>query len=201
MELFYGKAGLLGLPFRQIPTDHAFHAMGVPQLGPGKADRFESHAAMSGGWGDEPRRGCLCLPHPALRNVTATGPWGHAGAFSDLGAFLRHHADPAVGMTGYEPQATLPAFEPAENDWALMDRPEDRDAIGRRGRRGCRCCRARKTSRRSSHFWKRCAMTGQLPGGWACHYRCPAGCRWTSKGRRDPRRLTKAQPGPVAIHP
>ena len=45
---------------------------------------------------------------PSLRNVTRTGPWGHAGAYADLAAFLRQHADPARGLADYAPQAILP---------------------------------------------------------------------------------------------
>ena len=43
MRLFYGEAGCSGCHSGPFLTDHAFHAMGEPQLGPGKGARFESH--------------------------------------------------------------------------------------------------------------------------------------------------------------
>lgn len=99
-------------------TDHGFHAMGAPQIGPGKAARFESHARDEGRMrvtGDPADR--FAFRTPSLRNVTATGPWGHAGAHDDLGAFVRHHA----GGTGWSPgEVALPAFEGADDfrGWA-----------------------------------------------------------------------------------
>jgi cytochrome c peroxidase len=65
---------------------------------------------------------------PSLRNVTLTGPWGHAGAFSDLRAFLRHHLDPVTGLDAYAPQAVLPDL-PETRDWAVMDEVGERADI------------------------------------------------------------------------
>jgi cytochrome c peroxidase len=130
MDLFYGPAGCAECHSGKFQTDQGFHAMGEPQLGPGKAERFESHSRDVG------RMRVTNNPEdaykfrtPSLRNVTETGPWGHSGAFSDLRAFLTHHADPSVGMAGYEPQATLPAFEPKKDDWAILKSGFETDAI------------------------------------------------------------------------
>ncbi|PRY93286.1 cytochrome c peroxidase [Hasllibacter halocynthiae] len=89
-------------------TDHAFHAMGAPQIGPGKAARFERHRRDDGRMrvtGDPSDR--FAFRTPSLRNVTRTGPWGHTGAHGDLGAFLRHHS----GASGWTPgEAVLVPF-------------------------------------------------------------------------------------------
>jgi len=43
MELFYGKANCSSCHAGALFTDHQFHATGQPQVGPGKAARFQSH--------------------------------------------------------------------------------------------------------------------------------------------------------------
>ncbi|MEO0683178.1 MAG: cytochrome-c peroxidase, partial [Pseudomonadota bacterium] len=63
---------------------------------------------------------------PSLRNVTRTGPWGHAGAHDDLRAFL---ADHAAGAGWAEAQvaatlASLPALPGAEDRRAFDDPAE-----------------------------------------------------------------------------
>jgi aldehyde dehydrogenase (NAD+) len=42
MELFYGEAGCASCHAGKFLTDHSFHAMGQPQVGPGKGARFET---------------------------------------------------------------------------------------------------------------------------------------------------------------
>lgn len=127
MALFYGEAGCAKCHSGKFQTDHAFHAMGEPQLGPGKAERFERHSRDLGRMRVTNRaEDAYAFRTPSLRNVTATGPWGHAGAWSDLAAFLRHHADPSGGLSGYDRKlAVLPPVEFAKPDWAILDSPEE----------------------------------------------------------------------------
>ncbi len=128
--LFYGEAGCAACHAGPFLTDHKFHAMGQPQLGPGKAERFESHQRDIGRMrvtGDPDD--AYAFRTPSLRNVVHTGPWGHAGAFSELRAFLVHHIDPLGGLDRYVPQATLPKFDPARPDWTIMETPAERVAI------------------------------------------------------------------------
>lgn len=131
MDFFYGDAGCADCHSGKFQTDQSFHAMGEPQLGPGKAERFESHSRDVGRMRVTNREeDAYAFRTPSLRNVTATGPWGHAGAFSDLAAFLAHHADPSHGMEGYSPEnATLPEFTGNKDDWAILNAPEERAAI------------------------------------------------------------------------
>lgn len=131
MDLFYGEAGCSSCHSGKFQTDQSFHAMGEPQLGPGKAERFETHSRDLGRMRVSNRpEDAYAFRTPSLRNVTATGPWGHAGAFSDLAAFLRHHTRPDRGMQGYDPaQAVLVPFSPRKPDWAILDTPAEAQAI------------------------------------------------------------------------
>jgi len=128
--LFYGAAGCSACHAGKFQTDHGFHAMGAPQLGPGKAERFESHSRDLGRMRVTNRaEDAYAFRTPSLRNTLHTGPWGHAGGHSDLRAFLRYHADPGAGLAGYEHQATLPGFVAAKPDWAVMQDAAEVEAI------------------------------------------------------------------------
>ena len=128
--LFYGDAGCAACHSGPFLSDHGFHAMGQPQLGPGKAERFETHqndigrARVTGRMEDT-----FAFRTPMLRNVAQTGPWGHAGAFSDLRAFLAHHLDPAAGIEAYVRQAVVPVLPETKPLWAVMEDPDQRGQI------------------------------------------------------------------------
>ena len=124
LALFYGEAGCAECHAGPLLSDHGFHAMGTPQVGPGKAERFESHQLDIGRMRVTGRaEDAYAFRTPSLRNVARTGPWGHAGAHDDLAAFLRHHADPVAGLDSYAPQAVLPDLPGvAKPDWTVMER-------------------------------------------------------------------------------
>ena len=131
LDLFYGVGGCASCHSGALLTDHEFHAMGQPQVGPGKAARFQSHARDEGRFrvtgldGDK-----YAFRTPSLRNVKLTGPWGHAGAYSDLTAFVAAHADPRAGLTNYNRLGiVLPQFDVA--DWRIMDDPAEVAAISK----------------------------------------------------------------------
>jgi len=130
MRLFYGPKGCARCHAGPFQTDHGFHAMGEVQLGPGKAAAFERHARDTGRFrvtGDPADR--YAFRTPSLRNVMHTAPYGHAGAWRDLRAFLAAHARPKTAIAAYErSQAVLPALDGAE-DWWVMDRPAERRAV------------------------------------------------------------------------
>ncbi|MDE0114913.1 MAG: cytochrome-c peroxidase [Albidovulum sp.] len=129
MELFFGSAGCSSCHSGPFLTDHEFHAMGDPQLGPGKAARFEHHARDEGRFrvtGNPADR--FAFRTPSLRNVALTAPYGHAGAFADLRSYIRHHIDPVDGLNRYDRrQVILP--ELSVNDWRIMDDPAETGAI------------------------------------------------------------------------
>lgn len=123
MTLFYGEAGCAACHSGPFQTDHDFHAMGEPQLGPGKAERFESHSRDTGRMRVTNRaEDAYAFRTPSLRNVMRTGPWGHAGAWSDMRAFLFHHSDPAAGLGDYDRgQAVLPMLDGTKPDWVVLE--------------------------------------------------------------------------------
>ena len=67
---------------------------------------------------------------PSLRNVLHTGPWGHAGAFTDLDAFLRHHADPEGAWPEYRRSTVLPDLKTAKDDFAALSEEESAAIAG-----------------------------------------------------------------------
>lgn len=130
MKLFYGEAGCATCHSGPFLTDHGFHAMGQPQIGPGKAERFENHDRDVGRMRvtNDPAD-AYAFRTPSLRNVMKTGPWGHAGAFTDMKAFLAQHADPVAGLAAYDrDSARLPVL-PGAVDHAVLETPDDLGAI------------------------------------------------------------------------
>lgn len=125
MALFYGEAGCAGCHAGPFQTDHDFHVMGAPQIGPGKAAKFENHTRDDGRFrvtGREEDR--FAFRTPSLRNVTLTAPYGHAGAHARLDDFIAHHADPTAGYD--QGQAILPDL--AVEDFSIVDVAIGRDA-------------------------------------------------------------------------
>lgn len=130
MELFYGEKGCAPCHAGPFLTDQDFHVMADPQLGPGKAERFESHSRDVGRMRVTGRElDAFKFRTPSLRNVLHTGPWGHAGAFSDLRAYLKYHANPKAGFVAYVPQATLPDLPDIKSDWAIRNDPQESAAL------------------------------------------------------------------------
>ncbi|QFT61740.1 cytochrome-c peroxidase [Roseivivax sp. THAF30] len=128
MTLFYGEAGCAECHSGKFQTDHGFHAMGDVQLGPGKAAAFESHARDEGRMrvtGDP--ADAFAFRTPSLRNVALTSPYGHAGAYDELAAYLRHHVDPRAKLESYETSAVLPALQ--TEDWRILSDSDERAAI------------------------------------------------------------------------
>ncbi|MFV1528263.1 MULTISPECIES: cytochrome-c peroxidase [unclassified Phaeobacter] len=129
-ELFYGGAGCSQCHTGWLQTDNRFHAIAMPQLGPGKAARFETHARDEGrlrvtGNPDDAYR----FRTPSLRNVALTAPYGHNGAYATLEAVVRHHLDPVAALMSYDrSQAILPGLG-GVSDWAVMDDPVELERI------------------------------------------------------------------------
>jgi len=132
MGLFYGKAGCASCHSGQFQSDQDFHAIAMPQIGPGKAARFEDHHRDVGrmrvtGKPDDAYR----FRTPSLRNVTLTAPYGHDGAYARLDSVVRHHLDPIAALQAYDRrQAMLPAMPGADDFWVL-ERPAEVAAIAR----------------------------------------------------------------------
>ncbi|WP_404360788.1 cytochrome-c peroxidase [Methylotuvimicrobium sp. KM1] len=92
-----------------LQTDHQFHALGIPQIGPGKGDGLFGYddfgrERVTGNNDDRYR-----FRTPTLRNVAITGPWGHDGAYDTLEGMIRHHLNPEQSLDNYDiSQARLP---------------------------------------------------------------------------------------------
>jgi cytochrome c peroxidase len=60
--------------------------------------------------------------------VALTGPWGHAGAYGDLTAFVVGHADPRAALVAFDrSRVVLAEFDAA--DWRIMGDPVEVAAI------------------------------------------------------------------------
>jgi len=130
MELFYGKAGCSTCHSGQFQTDHGFHAIAMPQIGPGKAARFERHnrdtgrQRVTGDPGDAYR-----FRTPSLRNVTRTAPYGHSGAFATLEGVVRHHLDPVTSLMQYNRNQAVLADITVKPDFNILSDPQELAAI------------------------------------------------------------------------
>ena len=130
MALFYGEAGCSMCHAGRFQTDHGFHAIAMPQLGPGPdpATSAEDLGRMrvTGDPAD-----AYAFRTPSLRNVTETAPYGHAGAYATLEAVIRHHLDPVASLFAYDrSQVRLPPLAGAE-DWRVMDDGQALRALAR----------------------------------------------------------------------
>ena len=120
LTLFYGKAGCSDCHAGPLQTDQKFHAIAMPQIGPGKGHGDDTGYWRASGFTDrledEGRHRVTFDPAdrfafrtPSLRNVELTGPWGHAGTYGTLEDVVRHHLDPVAALEGYDPvSAALP---------------------------------------------------------------------------------------------
>lgn len=130
MNLFFGKAGCSSCHAGWFQTDHKFHSIALPQIGPGKAARFESHARDDGRLRVTGRaEDAFTFRTPSLRNVTLTAPYGHNGAFARLEDIVRHHLDPVTSLRNYTvDMALLPDFPGSEDETPLLEQ-QHLDAI------------------------------------------------------------------------
>ena len=132
MQLFYGKANCSSCHSGKFQTDQSFHAIAMPQIGPGKGHNSDGYddgledfgrEAVSGSANDRFR-----FRTPSLRNIALTAPYGHAGAYDTLEAVIRHHLSPVDSLFNYDSsQARIPSrmdldaidFEVMADGWRL----------------------------------------------------------------------------------
>jgi cytochrome c peroxidase len=130
-KIFKGKGNCASCHSGPLQTDHDFHALGIPQIGPGKGDGIDGRddygrEQVTGDDADRYR-----FRTPTLRNVALTGPWGHDGAYNTLEAMVKHHLQPAASLNAYvTTQARLPYSESlSPEDFIVHDDPERRAEI------------------------------------------------------------------------
>lgn len=138
MLRFYGSAGCSSCHSGPLQTDHAYHAIAMPQIGPGKGDPANAGAGL-GDLGRGRETGdpadAYRFRTPSLRNTALTGPWGHDGAYNTLEGVVRHHLNPVAALNAYDlGQAVLPPAGPDnpaidDDDFAVHNNLADRAAI------------------------------------------------------------------------
>ncbi len=104
--LFYGRARCANCHSGPLLTDQNAHNLAMPQLGPGKPP--ESPLDFGCGRVTGKRRDRFSFRTPPLRNVAATGPWMHNGAYTTLAGAVRHHLDPPRALLSYDPSQLPP---------------------------------------------------------------------------------------------
>lgn len=130
LELFYGKANCSSCHSGPFLTDQQFHAIAMPQIGPGKVARLEAIRH------DRGRGGATNLIEdrykfrtPSLRNVALTAPYGHSGALRTLESAVRHHLDPIKSFERFSTRdVSLPEHPKLskEDTFIMQDRRERR---------------------------------------------------------------------------
>lgn len=124
MDLFYGRAGCSACHGGKFLTDHSFHALAIPPIGPGRTRRFDLHARDLGRMAESDRlEDAYRFRTPSLRNVALTAPYGHNGAYRDLEGIIRHHLAPLESLENWvREQAVLPAADWLEAvDYVVLD--------------------------------------------------------------------------------
>jgi cytochrome c peroxidase len=107
--LFYGSKRCAECHSGPLLSDHKFHNVAAPQVGPGMGEE----APLDFGRGRETKdpKDRFLFRTPILRNVVRSGPWTHAGAFTSLQDLMRHYINPGVRLKMYEPTGLDPRYQ------------------------------------------------------------------------------------------
>ena len=93
-DLFYGKASCAQCHSGPLLSDQDFHALALPQFGPGRTRPFDPIPRDVGRMGkSDELPDAYRFRTPMLRNVALTAPYGHNGAYPTLEGIVRHHLD------------------------------------------------------------------------------------------------------------
>lgn len=135
LDVFFGKGQCANCHSGPLFTDQDFHALALPQFGPGRTRTFDLHARDVGRMGETDRiEDAYRFRTPSLRNAALTGPYGHNGAYADLEGIIRHHLDPQAAFDVWRPDdVKLPASEILEDvDFIILQDQRERQRV--RGR-------------------------------------------------------------------
>ncbi|MCK4586360.1 MAG: cytochrome-c peroxidase, partial [Gammaproteobacteria bacterium] len=119
----------------KFQTDHGFHAVAMPQIGPGRGSNSGDNTDGREDFGREQKTGApgdiLKFRTPNLRNVALTAPYGHAGAYNTLRAVVEHKLDTVNALHNYDQgQAVLPSRADLDSlDFITMNDPDRVDFI------------------------------------------------------------------------
>ncbi len=102
MIAFYGEAGCSTCHSGPLLSDQKFHALALPQFGPGRTRPFDPIARDVGRVGESDQaEDAYRFRTPLLRNVALTGPYGHNGAYPTLEGIIRHHLQPLESLDNW----------------------------------------------------------------------------------------------------
>lgn len=102
--LFFGRARCSVCHRGVLFTDQLHHNIGVPQIGPGKGDGATINGQTDDfGLAHETGRpqDMYRFRTPPLRNVAATAPYEHDGAYASLRDAVRHYDTPQAALDRY----------------------------------------------------------------------------------------------------
>ncbi len=120
MRVFYSadKGNCASCHSGAFQTDHAFHAIAMPQIGPGKGDGDYGYEDFGRERVTLDAADRYKFRTPSLRNIALTAPYGHAGAYNTLEDAVRHHLDAVNALYSYDrsqvrlaPRADLDAID------------------------------------------------------------------------------------------
>ncbi len=125
MNVFYRRGSCSRCHAGQFQTDQRFHAIAMPQIGPGTGDGPDGHDDFGREKVTGSRQDRFEFRTPSLRNVELTGPWGHDGAYGSLEAIVRHYRNPGNTIRDYDrSQAYLPSRGDLDAlDFVVMNDP------------------------------------------------------------------------------
>lgn len=126
MELFFGKAECSTCHRGRLLSDQKFHALGLPQFGPGRTRKFDPKPRDAGRINETNRlEDAYKFRTPMLRNVVLNGPYGHNGAYKSLEEIIRHHLDPVAALENWTiDQAGLPEITTVITDDFIISQDE-----------------------------------------------------------------------------
>ncbi len=126
MDLFYNKANCASCHSGKFQTDQNFHAIAMPQFGPGAQTLGALEQDDTGRQGvTQNTADYYKFRTPSLRNVALTGPYGHTGAYATLEGVIRHHLDPAQAFASWDrSQVRMPSRSDLDAiDFKVVDDP------------------------------------------------------------------------------
>ena len=125
----FQQNGCAGCHSGSLQTDDQFHAIAMPQIGPGKGDNSEGFSDGREDFGRERVTGNagdrFQFRTPSLRNVELSAPYGHSGAYGTLDAMVSHYVNPVQSLNNYDrTQVQMPSRADLDAlDFVVLDNP------------------------------------------------------------------------------
>ena len=114
-------------------TDERFHVIGMVQIGRGKGDGDYGTEDFGRFRETRDEKDKYAFRTPSLLNVTATGPWGHAGGSATLEQAVRTHLNPQEELDNYDFSQLEPNIQAVDmviNTQLVIDKLVANRAVG-----------------------------------------------------------------------